>query len=125
MLACISDQWQSIGEALGVPNTVLMSLLQNNLENKNKLSSVLQCWMDQCTTKVTWNSIISAVEGPIVEKKAVANEIREHILSINPNEHKLPLREISLKRKGSRTSMSSSSTQKEFKSRNKGDDDYT
>ena len=127
-MACISDKWQNIGEALGVPNTVLKSLLQKDLENINKLSSVLECWMDQYTTKVTWNSIISAIEGPIVEKKSVADEIRKHVLIINPsksNKHKRPLREISLKRKGSRTSMSSSSTQKEFKSRNKGDDDYT
>ena len=102
-----------------------MSLLQKNSENKNKLSSVLQCWMDQCTSKVTWNSIISAVEGEIVEKKAVAYKIREHVLSINQsrsNEHKRPLREISPKRIGSHTSMSSSSSsQKEIKSKNNGD----
>ena len=81
--------------------------------------------MDQCTSKVTWNSVISAVEGEIVEKKAVADKIREHVLSINQsrsNEHKRPLREISPKRIGSHTSISSSSSsQKEIKSKNNGD----
>ena len=101
------DQWQSIGEALGVPNTVLMSQLQKNSRSINKLLSVLQCWMNQCTTKVTWNSIISPVEGLIVEKKAVADKIREHVLIINPsksNKHKRPLREIPLKNNDSNDS---------------------
>ena len=125
LLACISYQWQIIGEALGVPYSVLMSLLQMNSDNKNKLSSVLQCWMDQCTTKATWNSIISAIEGEIVGQKTVAEKIRKHVLSINlsrSNGHKQALEESSSERKGSYASMSSSSAQKEFKSRNKGDD---
>ena len=81
LLADIKHLWYNIGEALRVPYTELKSLQHSSLPDLNKLSSVLQCWIDKCTTEVTWNSIITAMKSKIVEQAKVGEEIRGHILS--------------------------------------------
>ena len=73
--------WYNIGEALRVPYPKLMSLQHSSLPDLNKLSSVLQCWIDKCTTEVTWSSIITAMKSKIVEQAKVGEEIRRHVLS--------------------------------------------
>ena len=45
-----------------------------------KLSDILNCWISQRTTEVTWNSIISAVKGEIVEQPRVADKMEKYVL---------------------------------------------
>ena len=80
LLADIKHLWYNIGEALRVPYTELKSLQHSSLPDLNKLSSVLQCWIDKCTTEVTWNSIITAMKSKIVEQTKVSEEIQRHVL---------------------------------------------
>ena len=80
LLAEIKHLWYNIGETLRVPYTELKSLQDSPLPDLNKLSSVLQCWIDKCTTEVTWNSIITAMKSKIVEQAKVGEEIQRHVL---------------------------------------------
>ena len=80
LLADIKHLWFNIGEALRVPYTELKSLLHSPLPDLIKLSSVLQCWIDNYTTEVTWNSIITAVKSKILGQTKISEEIRRHVL---------------------------------------------
>lgn len=113
LLDDISHQWKSIGIALKVPNQVLMSILHKKSKDTDKLESVLHSWLNQHSTEVTWNSIISAIKSEIVGQKAIAEKIQKYVLNINQRlyRQKGPPGEISQKRKRSHTSMSSSSSQ--------------
>ena len=81
LLADISYLWFEIGEALNVPNTTLMSLQHSNLPDSKKLSFVLQCWKDQCTTDTTWSNIITAVKSKTVGQIALGERIKRYVLS--------------------------------------------
>ena len=64
---------------LRVPAAELESLLQQErLPNKVKLFKVLNCWINQRTAVVTWNSIITAVKS--VKETRIAQTIEEYVL---------------------------------------------
>ena len=79
----INSQWRVIGLALGISKNDLGGL---NGEPTEKLSEVINIWMtggDQ--EHITWDTIISAIESPIVNNKWKANKIREYLgLAIKP-----------------------------------------
>ena len=79
LLADISDQWEEIGLAIDIPQYVLTSLRMSPKSNIVKLSQVLQYWMDTQFSPVTWEKIISAIEGPIVNNKRKAKEICQYL----------------------------------------------
>ena len=80
LLADISNKWMEIGLAIGIPDSVLSGLQLSHESNILKLSRVLQSWMTtQSSSPVTWETIISAIEGPIVNDKRKADEIRQHL----------------------------------------------
>ena len=79
LLVNISNQWRLIGTALKVSNDVLNGLKSSQEENKVKLIEVIQSWLTSQPSPVTWETVISAIEGDIVENTAKANEIRDHL----------------------------------------------
>ena len=48
---------------------------------KVKLSEVIKSWMETKTSPFTWENLILAIEGPIVNNKRKADEIREYLYS--------------------------------------------
>ena len=78
-LSKIAYDWLIIGESLKVPFQHLQEIDRLNCSNVEKLSKVLQKWLDGMYTAVTWATIIDAIAGEIVQKPAVAMEIREHL----------------------------------------------
>ena len=44
-----------------------------------KLSQVIHIWLKTQPSPITWKTVITAVEGSIVNNKAKANEIRRHL----------------------------------------------
>ena len=44
------------------------------------MSDILQSWLDNEPTPVTWNNIINMIEGPL-QKKRFADEIRQKVIS--------------------------------------------
>ena len=83
LLTCVNYLWNEIGIVLGVPNAKLQSLQQSNMQYSIKLNEVIQCWIDQRTTEVTWNTIIAAMRNEIVGNDRVAEKIENYVLNIN------------------------------------------
>ena len=79
LLADISNQWNEIGLSLRVDKNILDSLAEKNQRNKVKLAGVIQSWINTRRSPVMWETLISAIEGPIVGNNNKANEIRGHL----------------------------------------------
>ena len=78
-MASISVHWQDIGLALKVSEYELDRLVDGAGSDNSKLSKVLRLWRDTESSPVTWEALISAIEGPIVNNKEKAEEIRDHL----------------------------------------------
>ena len=74
LLSPVSAQWDEIGGLLGVDPNTINGLHTSNLSNQVKLDKMLQSWFNMGPTPVTWNNIISVLEGPL-KNKSLANEI--------------------------------------------------
>ena len=66
-----------IGIALGLEDNDLQSMAQANINDKRRLSDVLEKWIqkDGQASPVTWRTIINVIKGPLVEKNDLANKI--------------------------------------------------
>ena len=78
-MASISVHWQDIGLALKVSEYELDRLVDGAGSDNSKLSKVLRLWRVTESSPVTWEALISAIEGPIVNNKEKAEEIRDHL----------------------------------------------
>ena len=76
LLTPLAYKWKEIGEALDIRHQALMSLHQIHFSDEQKLSDVLQLWIDGQPTNVNWSTIIRAVESPLVDNLSVAESIR-------------------------------------------------
>ena len=80
LLHPLEFQWRIIGEALRIKYGDLMSLETNiSYNDALKLSGMLQLWLDQRSTVVSWRTIISAIEEPPVNNPAIAEEMRRFL----------------------------------------------
>ena len=72
-------QWYEIGEALHVSFSVLSGLRISQEANKVKLGEVIHTWQTSQASPFTWETVISALEGRLINNLAKANEIRDHL----------------------------------------------
>ena len=79
LLADISNKWYDIGLGFNVSHNNLESLKKEPESYVTKLSKAIECWISTQSSPVTWKTVISVIEGPIVNNKKKANEIRKHI----------------------------------------------
>ena len=79
-LADIADMWFEIGLALKVGDTILNGLRQQN-RDMVRLNDVLQSWITTKSSPVTWDTVITAMEGPFVNNIQKAEKIRNHLES--------------------------------------------
>ena len=77
LLADIDHQWFVLGSALNVSYNILNGLKSSQDENKVKLIQVIHTWLTTQPSPVTWETVISAIEGKIVGNLVKANEIRD------------------------------------------------
>ena len=75
----ISANWEEIGVALDVSQNDLNGLQQDNITNTIRLSRVIALWIQSESSTVSWETLISAIEGPIVNNKKKANEMRNFL----------------------------------------------
>ena len=76
LLDPIVYQWRLIGEALKVDHGSIMSVEKNAAYTDTvRLSDILQLWIEQKPSPVTWRTIIDAIEKPPVKDSAIANKI--------------------------------------------------
>ena len=83
LLSPIAYKWKEIGEALEVKHGALMSLHMSHFSDEQKLSNVLQLWIDGQPTNVKWSNIIRAVESPPVDNLSTAENIRCFLSKLN------------------------------------------
>ena len=79
LLIGISDKWYDIGLSLQVRRNVLDDLKQSEGNNPTKLNKVIYIWKDTQPSLVTWETVINAIESPIVNDKETANLIRQYL----------------------------------------------
>ena len=65
--------------ALNISGNVLGDLQTSQEESIVKLDKVINTWLTSQPLPVTWQTVISAIEGKIVNNVAKANEIRDHL----------------------------------------------
>jgi hypothetical protein len=79
-LARINHKWQEIGIALEIDNNILRNIRQSGLSDIIKLSEVLTSWINNNTEQdFNWEYVAVMLEGPMVEERGLANEIRRNI----------------------------------------------
>ena len=71
----ISNRWYIIGVFLGIEGRDLDSLNSSNQHDVDKLSQVLQLWMERITKPVTWNTILEVIGSPPIQNKSVVMDI--------------------------------------------------
>ena len=77
-LSSVTAKWQEIGDLLGVKSDTIEMLYNSNFSDQMKMSKMLQSWLDNEPTPVTWNNFITVIEGPL-QMKSLAIEIRQFI----------------------------------------------
>ena len=67
--------------ALELSYDFLQCLEEKPCDTIIKLSTVINEWMKnaQSSSPVTWETVINAIEGPIVDDKKKADEIRDYL----------------------------------------------
>ena len=78
LLSPVNNEWQRIGDLLGVDSNTIQSLSTSTFSDQIKMSKMLQNWLDNEPTPVTWDNIIKVLEGPLQEK-ALVDEIRQFL----------------------------------------------
>ena len=80
LLADISNLWYEIGLSLKVPRNILNCLKRRQESDAIKLSEVIHSWLTTTESHlVTWETVIDAIKGPIVNNIKKANEIHQHL----------------------------------------------
>ena len=79
LLGDISARWNEIGLALAVSPNDLEKIQQVPDSAEVKLSKVINTWITTKSSSITWENIISSIEGPIINNKDKANEIRKYL----------------------------------------------
>ena len=84
LLADISSKWQTIGLALRVDSNTLSGIRHNNAHDSDavKLDIVIETWKSTKSSPDTWETLINAIGGPLVNHKAKVEEIRTYLASL-------------------------------------------
>ena len=76
----VDNQWEDIGIALSIPQAHLDRLKHSSYSDSGKLFEVLTIWKSIAEPHLfTWETVIAAIEGPIVNNKRKADEIRQYL----------------------------------------------
>ena len=79
LLHSISDKWYDIGLSLQVRRNVLDEIKQSQDNDETNLKKVTNIWRDTKPSPDTWETIITAVESPVINNKEIADMIRHHL----------------------------------------------
>ena len=79
LLFYISDKWYDIGLSLQVRRNVLDDLKQTQNDNVENLAAVIHNFLTRQPSPDTWETIITAIESPIVNDKETADLIRQYL----------------------------------------------
>ena len=78
LLAPVAYKWEDIGISLYIDMNELESIRMSNMSAIQKLFKVIQIWLENSDSP-TWAILIATLEGPIIQSRRVAMEIREYL----------------------------------------------
>ena len=79
LLFDISDKWYDIGLSLQVRRNVLDNLKETRNDNIYNLIAVIHNFLISQPSSVNWVTVITAIEGPIINNQKIADEIRQRL----------------------------------------------
>ena len=79
ILLPIKSKWYMIGVALEISSGDLDSLKESNNPYEVTLAKMISKWLDQYAEKATWEVLLKAVEGKIVNSQQTGQTIREFL----------------------------------------------
>ena len=77
LLADISHLWPEIGLSLNVSDNVLDGLKSSQERDTVKLAKIIDSWLT--TTESSWETVIEAIKGPIVNHVIKANALHQYL----------------------------------------------
>ena len=80
LLNDIRAHWNMIGIALEVDSGTLECIRHSHESDDLKLAEVIETWINTERPSVTWETLIKAIEEPPLNKKRIANKIRDHLV---------------------------------------------
>ena len=88
VLGPIQYKWREIGEALEIHDGRIQSIDHDACYNDtNKLSKVLQTWINTQPSDVTWRNIINVITKHSVNEPVLAKTITDFLANPNISEH--------------------------------------
>ena len=80
LLVDIDSKWYEIGLSLKLKYNFLHGLNGERFSNTVKLSYVINKWITSADSQdITWETIISAIEGPFVDDKQISRKIHKYL----------------------------------------------
>ena len=79
LLVPIKNKWYIIGTSLGVCSADLDNLKESNNSVEVNLAKMIGKWLDEYAEKATWEVLLKAVEGKIVNSQLTGQKIREFL----------------------------------------------
>ncbi len=76
----ISCEWNAIGRALGLSNTIRKSLTKTGLQqtDEDKLEEVLDKWIESQCSDVTWDHLIHVLEERL-KNRQLADDVKQYL----------------------------------------------
>ena len=79
LLFDINEKWYDIGLSLQVRRNVLDDLKHIQRHDIEKFRAVIGNFLTSQPSPVSWEMVITAIEGPIVNDKEIADKIRQYL----------------------------------------------
>ena len=79
LLCGIRHKWYDIGLLLQVRHSVLHEIYKSDDNNETKLKKVIDHWKDTKSSFVNWETVITAVESPVINNKMLADYISQRL----------------------------------------------
>ena len=79
VLMPIKNKWYMIGVALEISSGDLDSLKFSNNSVDENLANMIGTWLDKCGEEATWEVLLDAVEGKIVDSQQTGQMIRDFL----------------------------------------------
>ena len=80
LLPSIDRQWYQLGIGLNVSLIYLEEVERSVSSSHRRLLQVLEIWMTTTESHlITWKTIISVIEGPLINNRRLADEIYDYL----------------------------------------------
>lgn len=78
-LSTVAIKWFGIGIQLKIEHSTLKNIESDHRSQTRCLSEMLQCWFNN-DVDLKWDTILDALESPLVNEKKLAGKIRQDLL---------------------------------------------